>query len=316
MKFSIIVPVFNCEKYLKKCINSVLNQTYRNIELILIDDGSTDNSGHICDEYKKKDCRVKVIHKTNEGVSTARNAGLEHSTGKYVLFLDSDDYIEANMCNKANKILEKETIDIIKYSYYKKSRRLKKKYEFSIKTNSIILQKDYQREIYRYVFKTYDTSNIWGSFINKKLFDQEKFDSSLKYGEDFLMFIKILSKSDSIIFIDECMYNYNISNNSAVRTRNIDKIIKSINDNTKVFECIKDIIETDDAFFVERLNRIYYDAVKKLFNYNYSKFKKNIEKLNETSKSHAQINCTFFMYIKVLFQNILSSIKKIILLYM
>lgn len=94
---SVIVPVYNVEKYLHKCINSILNQTYKNLEIILIDDGSTDNSGKICDEYALKDNRIKVIHKENGGLSSARNAGLDICSGDYIGFVDSDDYIAEDM---------------------------------------------------------------------------------------------------------------------------------------------------------------------------------------------------------------------------
>ena len=93
---SIIVPVYNVEPYLKRCLDSIINQTYTNIEIILIDDGSTDNSGSICDDYSKQDKRIKVIHKKNSGPSAARNSGLKMSSGEYIGFVDSDDYIETN----------------------------------------------------------------------------------------------------------------------------------------------------------------------------------------------------------------------------
>ena len=92
-KISVIVPIYNVEQYLRRCIDSIINQTYKNLEIILIDDGSTDNSSTICDEYCKKDKRIKVIHKNNEGVSSARNKGIELSKGKYIVFIDSDDYV-------------------------------------------------------------------------------------------------------------------------------------------------------------------------------------------------------------------------------
>lgn len=94
--FSIIIPVYNVEKYLNKCVDSVLNQTFADIEVLLVDDGSTDNSPAICDSYAEKDKRVKVMHKENEGVSKARNLGIDHSTGDYIIFLDSDDYWDNN----------------------------------------------------------------------------------------------------------------------------------------------------------------------------------------------------------------------------
>ena len=93
---SIIVPIYNVEKYIKKCIDSIINQTYTNLEIILVDDGSPDNCGKICDKYKEKDDRIKVIHKKNGGLSDARNAGIDIATGEYITFIDSDDYVAEN----------------------------------------------------------------------------------------------------------------------------------------------------------------------------------------------------------------------------
>lgn len=100
MTFSIIIPVYNVEKYLNECVDSVLNQKNVDYEIILVDDGSTDNSGQICDEYLKKHSNVSVIHKVNGGLSDARNAGLESAEGDYILFVDSDDKIEENSLSK------------------------------------------------------------------------------------------------------------------------------------------------------------------------------------------------------------------------
>ena len=91
---SVIVPVYNVEKYLNKCIDSIINQTYKNLEIILVDDGSQDSSGKICDEYTKKDNRIKVIHKENGGVSSARNIGLNNATGEWIAFIDADDWVD------------------------------------------------------------------------------------------------------------------------------------------------------------------------------------------------------------------------------
>ena len=98
---SIIIPVYNVEKYLEECIESVINQTYRNLEIILVDDGSTDKCLETCKEYEKRDNRIKVIHQENAGVSVARNVGIDFSTGQYIGFVDSDDFIEKDRKDEA-----------------------------------------------------------------------------------------------------------------------------------------------------------------------------------------------------------------------
>ena len=110
---SIIVPVYNVEKYLSKCLDSIINQTYKNIEIILIDDGSTDNSGAICDEYKLKDNRIKVIHQNNKGVSFARRVGYISSNGEIISFIDGDDYISKRMIEIMHKVMCNKNVDIV-----------------------------------------------------------------------------------------------------------------------------------------------------------------------------------------------------------
>ena len=109
---SIIVPVYNVEKYLEKCVDSIINQTYKNIEIILVDDGSKDNSGKICDIIKEKDERIKVIHKQNGGLSDARNAGLKIAKGTYIGFVDSDDYIAEDMYQTLYSLSKEKNADI------------------------------------------------------------------------------------------------------------------------------------------------------------------------------------------------------------
>ena len=95
---SVIIPVYNVEKFIDRCINSLINQTYKNLEIILVDDGSPDNCPGLCDDWAKKDNRIKVVHKQNGGLSDARNAGLERSTGDYIMFVDSDDFVDETIC--------------------------------------------------------------------------------------------------------------------------------------------------------------------------------------------------------------------------
>ena len=118
MKFSIIVPVYKVEKYIRSCIESILNQKYSDFELLLINDGSPDNSGEICDEYARSDERVKVFHQKNRGVSSARNVGLENSSGEYILFVDADDILYPDALFILKKTIEtaNEDIDLVQFS--------------------------------------------------------------------------------------------------------------------------------------------------------------------------------------------------------
>lgn len=128
---SIIIPVYNVEKYLKRCLESVINQTYRNLEIILVDDGSKDSSGKICDEYAEQDKRIKVIHKKNGGASSARNMGLDIAQGNYIGFIDSDDWIELDMYEYLHKLIVSLNVDIAMCEYVcvKKEIKYKKKKE-------------------------------------------------------------------------------------------------------------------------------------------------------------------------------------------
>ena len=116
-KISIIVPIYKVEKYLNRCVDSIINQSWQNLEIILVNDGSPDNSGIICDEYTKKDHRVRVIHKTNGGISDARNAGIEIATGDYIGFVDSDDFIHSEMFRDLYERMRKHNADIVQCSY-------------------------------------------------------------------------------------------------------------------------------------------------------------------------------------------------------
>lgn len=117
-KVSVVIPVYNVEKYLKECVDSVINQTYENLDIILVDDGATDNSGTICDEYSEKDSRIRVIHRENGGLSAARNTGMDAACGEYIYFLDSDDYLELSAISDLVSIIEEENTDFVFFDGY------------------------------------------------------------------------------------------------------------------------------------------------------------------------------------------------------
>ena len=149
---SIVVPIYNVEKYLEKCINSIIIQTYKNIEIILVNDGSTDSSGKICDIYLKKDKRIKVIHKKNGGLSDARNVGIENAKGKYIAFIDSDDFIDSDFIEILYNLIIEYNADVSCCKcnvIYKKNKKQQVEEKINIFTNyEAINEMLYQGKVY------------------------------------------------------------------------------------------------------------------------------------------------------------------------
>lgn len=210
---SVIVPVYNAEKYLDKCIESIANQTYRDLEIILVDDGSPDNCPAICDEWAKKDKRIKVIHKPNGGVSSARNAGLDSYTGEYVTFIDSDDYIEVNMFERIFEALSAKDVDLV----------FIREKSVNIKGNTIYINGDMPSGEILYLDKEKAAERIIGMQINgmcdktykRSLVDGIRVFEGKKHGEDLLFNIQVLEKVKTAALIDDILYSY-VSNEDSI----------------------------------------------------------------------------------------------------
>lgn len=202
---SIIVPVYKVEKYLRRCVDSILAQTYQNIEVLLIDDGSPDNSGEICDEYAEKDSRVRAFHKPNGGVSSARNLGLKEANGEYIGFVDADDYIDKTMYEVLLGNLIKENADISICSYNQED------------SNGVFHKHwphdDYltiigDRQIEYLISNQYYTCSCWDRLFKKELLKDFWFDESKKVYEDLLFLYEVAKKSSKTVFTSSPLYNY------------------------------------------------------------------------------------------------------------
>lgn len=206
---SIIVPVYNVEKYLKKCIDSILNQSFKDYELILVDDGSTDSSGKICDEYEKKDDRIKVIHKKNGGLSDARNMGIDASSCNFISFIDSDDYIAEDMYEVLYNNLKKEDADISVCGYY---RCLNGKKVSKFKENKYFVVNG--KEALRLVLEDKKISvEACTKIYKKSLFDNIRYPVG-KLSEDAFTTPTILSKANIVVGTTEPKYYYEIREDS------------------------------------------------------------------------------------------------------
>lgn len=194
-EISIIIPVYNAEMYLNNCIRSILIQTHTDFELILVDDGSSDQSGNICDKYAEQDFRVKVIHKENGGVSSARNSGLQIAKGKYIMFCDSDDYVEQKWCESLYAIMEKSKVDLAFCAYYMKDNTLKKvskAVKFSDE-NFLLLEKE---ELWNLYMK--NLMNMpWNKIYKKEIIEKNniRFDETISYNEDLIFVLDYIKYS-------------------------------------------------------------------------------------------------------------------------
>ena len=211
---SIIVPIYNVEKYLKRCIDSIINQTYKKLEIILVDDGSKDNSGKICDKYAKKDIRIKVIHKKNEGVSEARNVGLKVSTGEYIGFVDADDYIEPNMYEEMSDNLKENNADIVICDYNtndrEKQRKTKQEKNHKYTNNIEIISKD---EACNKLFFDYSCRGfLWNKLYKRDILCNAGkiilFDKNIKILEDLVYNYIIFQNANKIVYNHHPFYNY------------------------------------------------------------------------------------------------------------
>lgn len=206
-EISIIVPVYNVEKYLENCIESILNQTFKDFELILVDDGSTDNSGKICDIYEKKDSRIKVIHKNNGGLSSARNAGLDIACGKYVGFVDSDDSIHPKMYEVLYNLIEKYKSDI-SCCNYKYTYDISNQNHEELNLNEVIEMSNIE------AIKRLHDEDIgvklvvaWNKLYNRYLFDNIRYEIGRIHEDEFIAH-RILYECKKIIYIDNKLYYY------------------------------------------------------------------------------------------------------------
>lgn len=207
---TVIVPVYNVEDYLIRCVDSILKQTYRNLEIILIDDGSPDKCGEICDSYLSQDSRIKVIHKVNGGLSDARNTGIDSATGEYLMFIDSDDFLREQSIEILYNLVKLNNADIAvgQFKYYKTIADInlnqKKKTETLLSGYNALITMFYQDKF---------ENSACCKLYHRHLFETRRFPIGLLY-EDLATTHKLIEEAKSVIITDEVIYYYFIRENS------------------------------------------------------------------------------------------------------
>lgn len=203
-KISVTVPVYKTEGLLDRCVESIVGQTYKNLEIILVDDGSPDNCPAMCDEWAEKDSRIRVIHKENGGVSSARNAALDIATGDYIGFVDSDDWIEPEMYSSLIQKISESGKNIALCSYYAVEIS-GERYECRCVVDKEVLDKD---DYFRFIVLGGDGGYIWNRLYDADILKEVRFDEDIWYSEDLLFNFKTAQKSNGAAILDKIEYNY------------------------------------------------------------------------------------------------------------
>ncbi len=214
-KLSVVIPVYNVESYVEECMDSVIGQSYKNLEIICVNDGSTDKSGPIVEKYSEKDSRVTVINQNNSGVSEARNKGIDRASGEYITFVDPDDRLEPSAYEIAMSHFEKEDVDILVWGY--------KVFPFSgtwyAKAGSVS-DKLYKSDSINAYFNEKSSTVVWNKIYKSSLIKNNSihFKKGLKYGEDIHFNLLIFPKAKNIKFIPDKLYNYRVKREGSATT--------------------------------------------------------------------------------------------------
>lgn len=265
-KVSIIIPVYNSEKTLKKCIESVINQTYKNIEILIINDGSKDKSLNIMNEYKNKDKRIIVINQRNNGISGARNTGIINATGDYITFIDSDDYIKPSLVKDTINIFKEYECDVVRNNYelsYEngKTELRNEMYE----ENKIINISEKKEKMIQNILLGKVQSYSWLLTIKRKIIDENNltFNEDVFLMEDLLFFIRLIFAIQNIYFVKEPKYYYYQSNKNSL-TRDTNKYIKNINNILIMKKHLEEILNEhiqENNKYIKIINTVYLNGI-------------------------------------------------------
>lgn len=265
-EISIIVPVYNVDKYLNRCIESLVNQTFKNIEIILINDGSTDNSKKICENWMDKDNRIKLINQENKGLADARNKGIKYARGKYIGFVDSDDWITNNMYENLYDIIKRFNADIscAKFEKVKSEDEIIEKLDNSIKiySNEDSLKKLCTFDNYK---ETGIITQVWNKLYKSELFREIKFPSGKVY-EDAYVTYKLLFNSKRVVEINQIYYYYYQRSGSIMLSKLNDKKLISYDYERNMFKYLLDKNSKVIPYALKKYIVSYFTLYNKLLN--------------------------------------------------
>jgi len=268
-KFSVIIPVYNVQNYIRSCLDSLINQDYNDYEIILIDDGSTDDSGMICDEYKNKYCNIIVLHQENSGVSIARKNGINLATGEYLLFVDSDDKV----LNTYFEVLTKKCdSDVVRFGSIYELQDGKMLYNVPNELEGKYSKEDIKNKIFSYLIQDnkarYYCPSLWSHAFKRDLFISNMVEERIQIGEDGACVIPCVYNANSLTIIHDCLYIYRYNNQSATKSKKAFDFEYPM----KIYNHLSKKINLDEYDFRSQMNR---KLTHELYHVTYSRFHLN-----------------------------------------
>lgn len=296
MDVSIIMPVYNKEKYLDKSIKSILNQTYKNFELIIVNDGSTDNSSRICHKFEQEDSRIKVIDIENNGVSNARNIGIKNSSGQYIQFIDGDDYIDKSMLEDLVNLSEKYNTDIIITAIKKIDLKSKKSKEVMLPFSGLKSVDDIMDNFAQVQKETGIYGCVSNKFIRKSIIDKHniKFDKKLWLAEDLDFYLELYKYVTNVYFCNKAYYYYvqEAENSSTTSNKKHDYLQQA-----EIILKEKEMLNSKNALNESNLNIVnsvitdfIISYMHQKFDYNYKQFVKDLDAIIKNHKFMSSID--------------------------
>ena len=262
---SVVVPVYNVKVYLDECLSGIVNQSYSNIEIIVVDDGSTDGSGEMCDEWAAKDARIKVIHQINGGLSAARNTGIDASTGRYIFFVDSDDYVETDSVQSLYECAVRNNSDLtIGHGQWVSEDGTPLNREEDGSEERIVSKEEFWCEF----CDNHDFIVAWSKLYKRELFDTVKFPVG-KINEDFGIARHVIEQTETIAYTTKKIYNYRIRQGSIVRSPFTEKNLYLIGERLNLLKYIlgKDFSAESKYYVCRRQFPDAMDGIGKGFKY-------------------------------------------------
>lgn len=267
---SIIVPVYNVEKYIENCIESIVNQTYKNLEILLINDGSTDNSGYICDKWGSKDNRIQVIHQENQGLSDARNVGIKKSKGQYILFVDGDDIIADNMAQFLVETIERKGVDCVfcQYEYINETANKVKDSTLEVDSIKVVTKQESLLRLLNHL----EISVVWNGLYKADLIRDLKFMIGKK-NEDTAWRYLAVDRCKTIAYIPNRLYGYRMRSGSLMHQKF----------SLKDFDDLEAVVNRAD-YLIKKYPQLRYPALTEVVAYCMAYYNNSIRYLNKKDK--------------------------------